>query len=386
MKICIVPTMFPKYKGDYYGPFVFNEAKALVQKGFEVHVITPHNQGAVYEEIMDGIYVHRFKWWEPKPFKALVYFKGLKDNIRLITYFISMFFSLIKANRKYNFELMHAHSTIPTGFIAAIVSKLMKIPLFITAHGMDIYNFEQYFIFRRIMLFSLNSCNKAIAVSEDLVEKIRSLGVNEDKIVHLINAVDTNRFKPSEDKSLRNEYQISNKEILILFVGYLDVFKGIFEVIDAFYELYKKNNNVRLMMVGEGPKEEKLKQKVSELGLKNVVTFTGDIAPIKIHKYYQAADIFVLPSHVKGVPVVVIEAMACGLPVVVSNTEIIEDGLNGFLIPINNPEALTMKLDILINDKYLREKFSKESLKTIDEKFNIDKKVEKLIKLYNDSL
>ncbi len=377
--------MFPKFKGDYYGPFVFNEAKKLAQKGFEVHVVTPHNEGAVYEEIIDKIYVHRFKWLEPKPFKALVYFKGLKDNIRLITYFISMFYKLFKINRKHNIQLMHAHSVIPTGFIAAVVSKLMGIPLFTTAHGMDVYNFQQYSLFRRIMIFSFNASFKSLAVSKDLVNSMEILGVKKDKIVHLINAVDREKFRPSKDRSVRNEYGIREDEILILFVGYLDDFKGIYETIDAFLDLCKNNYNIKLIMVGEGPKEEELKQRISKSDLEDVVIFTGDISPDIINKYYQSADIFVLPSHVKGVPVVVIEAMACGVPVVVSNTEIINDGINGFLVP-NNKYVLSRKLEILIKDKDLRDKFSTESLKTIDEKFNIDKKVEKLIELYKKAL
>ena len=94
MKICLVPTMFPKFKGDYYGSFVFDDARILVEKGFEVHVITQHNPNIPYEEVIDGIHVHRFRWMEPKKFKALVHFKGLTDNFRLITYLISLFFNL----------------------------------------------------------------------------------------------------------------------------------------------------------------------------------------------------------------------------------------------------------------------------------------------------
>ncbi len=386
LRICIIPTMFPRFEGDYYGPFVFNEAKALVKKGFEVHVVTPHNQGAVYEEIMDGIQVHRFRWWEPKPFKALVYFKGLKDYIRLLTYLISLFFCLIQINRKYNIEIMHAHSVIPTGFVGAIIAKLLNVPFFITAHGMDVYNFEKYSIFRHILLFSLNSGDSAIAVSEDLVEKMRFLGVDVNKIVLLMNAVDTERFKPARNKLLRNKYHIHDKELLILFVGYLDVFKGIFEILNAFHNLKNKSSNLKLMMVGGGPKESELKTLVSEFDLEDAVIFTGEVKPGIIQEYYQAADIFVLPSHIKGVPVVVIEAMACGLPVVVSNTEIVEDGLNGFLVPHNNSELLANKIEILVNDPVLREKFRKESIKTINKEFNINIKVEKLIKLYKNSL
>ncbi len=119
----------------------------MVKKGFEVHVVTQHNSGIPYEEIMDGIYVHRFKWLEPKEFKALVHFKGFIDNIRLITYLISLFFNLIWIIRKYNIDIIHAHSVIPTGLIGVIVAKIFRKPVFITAHGMDITNFENHNLF-----------------------------------------------------------------------------------------------------------------------------------------------------------------------------------------------------------------------------------------------
>lgn len=385
MKICIVPSMFPKYNGDYYGPFVFNEAKNLSKKGHEVHVVTPHNEGALYEEIMEGVHVHRFKWLEPKPFKALVYFKGLKDYLRLVTYLISLFLNLIIVSKKFQINILHAHSTIPNGFIAAIVSKIMGIPLFITAHGMDIYNYENYTLFRKIIQFSLNSSVNAIAVSEDLRDRMRILGVNKDKIIILRNAVDKNKFFPKKNNTFRKILNIESSDVVILFVGYLDIFKGIFETLDAFIDISKLYNNVKLIMISSGPKEYELKKIISDSNLEDRVIFAGEISPLDIPKYYQVSDIFVLPSHIKGVPVVVIEAMACGLPVIVSNTEIINNGVNGFLISHNNKDLLVKKLQILINNPHLRKKFSEESIKTIDEEFNIEKKVDKLVNLYKKS-
>ena len=94
LKICIVTTMFPKYKGDYYGSFIFGDAKELVKKGFEVHVVTQHNYGIPYEEIIDGVNVHRFKWLEPEEFKALLHFKGLNDNFRLYLSYFTFFYLL----------------------------------------------------------------------------------------------------------------------------------------------------------------------------------------------------------------------------------------------------------------------------------------------------
>ena len=379
--------MFPKYKGDYYGSFVYDEAKKLVENGIEVHVVTQHNPNIPYEEVMDGIHVHRFKWLEPKEFRALVHFKGLKDNLRLVTYVISLFFTLIKIVKKYKIDIIHAHSVIPTGLVGVIVAKIMRCPSVITSHGMDINNFDTKSIYGHLISFSLNHCDKVISVSGDLAETMKSLGITEDKIVILRNAVDTELFKPFKNMELRYKYAIGENEILILFVGYLDTFKGIFELIDAFYEINKKNKNVKLMMVGTGPKKDEIKKKVSKLNLEDFVIFTGKISPVEMYNYYQAADIFVLPSYTEGLPISVLEAMACGLPIVTTNVggipEVIEDGLNGFIINSKDENELREKLKILIKNKGLREKFGNKSIEIIHNgSMNVENKINSLVKLY----
>lgn len=400
VRVCIVTTMFPKYFGDSYGPFVFEEAKFLAKKGVEVHVITQHNQGAAYEEIMEGVHVHRFRWMEPKEFKALIYFSGFIDNLRLITYLISLFFSLIWITRRYNLEIYHAHHTIPTGFVAIIVSKFLRIPVVITAHLMDItthgadagpleniVDFESNFIFKRLITFSLNSANKIIAVSEDLAGRIRKIGINNDLMV-LRNAVDIGRFKPRKNVELRYEYGIADDEILILFIGHLEPFKGVFELITAFNEVNKSDSKTKLMLIGEGQQKQEVQKEISRFSLDDSVIFTGKVSPETIERYYQMADIFTLPSYTEGLPLVVIEAMACGLPVVVSTVggipELIEDSVNGYLIPPKNYEKLAEKLNSLVADEKLRAKFGEKALQTVDDEFNINKKVDKLKDIYAD--
>ena len=399
MKVCIVTTMFPKYKGDSYGPFVFEEAKFLVRNGVEVHVVTQHNPEAAYDEEVDGIKVHRFRWLEPKKFKALIYFHGLKDNFRLLTYLISLFFNLMWICNKYDIDVIHAHHTIPTGFVGVIIGKIMRIPVVTTAHLMDITthgtdegplenikDFESNFFFRRLLIFTLNSSKKIIAVSSDLAKKINQMEIDPQKIIVLRNAVDISRFKPIKNVEMRKKYNIQEKEILILFIGHLEPFKGIFELLDAFYEINKKNQNVKLVIIGEGHSEMEVKEIVNKYNLKENITFTGKVSPEVIQNFYQMADIFTLPSYTEGLPLVVIEAMACGLPVVVSCVggipEIVKNNVNGFLVPPRNKEKLAQNLELLINNRELREKFGKKSFEAIDEEFNINKKIDKFIKLY----
>ncbi|BDZ71827.1 glycosyltransferase [Methanobacterium petrolearium] len=393
MKICIVTTMFPKFLGDYYGSFIFDEVKALADQGFEIHVVTQHNHGIPYEEIMEGIHIHRFRWIEPKQFRALVHFHGLMDTFRMVTYVISLFFNLIKIIRKYKIQIIHAHSVIPTGFMASIVSKIMHKPLFITAHGMDINNFENSRIFNYFISYSLNSSFRSIAVSEDLAKKMRLMVNDNNKIVVIRNAVDTDRFNPTKNTIIREKFNIKDEDILLLFVGYLDEFKGIFELVNAFSQLNAGNKNVKLMVVGVGPKKEDLLKILTKMGIENQVIFTGMIEHHKIHKYYQSADIFVLPSYTEGggPPLVVMEAMACGLPIIVTNvggmSEGIEEDVNGFIVPPKNVKELNKKLNILIENEDLRKKFGNNSFKIIGEYSTIlGKKTENLINLYGNQI
>ncbi|MEN6293488.1 MAG: glycosyltransferase, partial [Methanobacterium sp.] len=309
-------------------------------------------------------------------------------NFRLLTYVISIFFNLIIVSRKYNFDILHAHSAIPTGLIGVIVAKILKKPIFITVHGMDVNNFMKNLPFRMLIQFSLNNSAQIITVSKDLAENIKSLHINHEKITILRNSVNIQQFKPIKNKNIRYKHGIGKEDILVLFVGYLDVFKGIFELVDSFNEI--KQENIKLMIVGTGPKKYELKDRVHKLGLEKTVIFTGNLKPEEMHNYYQAADIFTLPSYTEGLPISILEAMSCGTPVIATNVggipEIIDDNINGFIIPPKNKKILKDKLNILIKDAKLREYFAKNSIIKIKREFNIDQKIDKLTALYYNKL
>ena len=142
------------------------------------------------------------------------------------------------------------------------------------------------------------------------------------KIIH--NAVDYEKFKINTEKrnQIRQEFNIENK-LVVGNVGRFTTQKNHAFLIDIFYEIYKKNNNAVLMLVGNGEKEQQIKQKVKKLGIQNCVLFMGYRS--NVNELMQAMDMFLMPSLYEGLPVVAIEAQAAGLPCFMSKDVITEE-------------------------------------------------------------
>jgi len=171
------------------------------------------------------------------------------------------------------------------------------------------------------------------------------------------NGIDTEHFKFDEKlrNKIRGHYHVNNDDFVIAFVGRLSYDKGIYELLKAIYEIKSMNiRNIKALFIGFTPKEENIKiQKfIDELRLSNSVELVGvreDVLP-----YYCAADAFVLPSYQEGLPLALLEAMACGLPVIVSDVGgipfVIEDGKDGILVKPRDTKNLVSKLEWCIKN------------------------------------
>jgi len=197
-----------------------------------------------------------------------------------------------------------------------------------------------------------------LATTQDAKEALIEEGVNKEKIKIIYSGVDTTRFRPSNR---------SGKIINILFVGRLEKYKGIYNLLKAFIKIQKNHKNIHLSIVGKGSEEEKLKKIVKEKKLENKVSF--EIVPYhKIHKVYRNADIFVAPSKDTSTwkeqfGYVLVEAMACGLPVITTNAgsipEVVKDA--AIIIPQNDTKRITDELEMLLKSKRKREQLGKKA-------------------------
>jgi glycosyltransferase involved in cell wall biosynthesis len=187
-----------------------------------------------------------------------------------------------------------------------------------------------------------------VSISDAIHAELRDSGIAEERIWDIPNGVDTDHFRPAGDQertAIRRELQLAGAPLAI-FAGRLVTEKGIDKLIDAWPRVLRSLPDAQLLLVGEGAERPALEIRVRQLSLAHRVRFIAsqaDVAP-----YLRAADAFVLPSYAEGMPIALLEAMACGLPCIATavggSTQLIDDGVTGRLVPPGDTSALAGSL------------------------------------------
>lgn len=232
------------------------------------------------------------------------------------------------------FCLVHAHR-LDTGFTGAILKDEYYMPLIITCHGSDIYDFPFRDDFRyTIAIYTPSKVNHVITVRRSDAEKLLSLGLPSNKLSIIPNGFDDNLFQPIPEQSTREKLGLPLNKKILLSVGTLHEVKGYEYLIDAMYMISRVRNDIIAVIVGSGPLETKLREKIKKLSLKQRVILVGWEPHNKIPLWMNASDIFVLPSLNEGFPTVIPEAT--------------------FLIAGSNPPlSLVRKIEKTRNVRYL---------------------------------
>ena len=269
-------------------------------------------------------------------------------------------------------NLLHAHFSSGPAATARAVSRLTGIPFGFTAHAYDLFKEPVDYEFLK------QKCRDAAfvrCISEFNRRYIlENTGLDGENFHTIPCGVDTNRFSP--DSMKRKEVR---KEKVILTVASLIPPKGLSYLLDALSDPAVKRLGYRSIILGDGPMNDELVRKARDLGVD--VDFMGGVPNEEIGNFYRSSEIFVLPcvtasdGHHDGLPVVLMEAMASGLPVISSDIsgipELIEDGVSGILVPEKDTAALSRSIYTLLTERGLREKFSVEGRKKVVEKFEI---------------
>ncbi|MDH3314155.1 MAG: glycosyltransferase family 4 protein [Gammaproteobacteria bacterium] len=318
MKILTFSTLYPNAARPGHGIFVQTQLRQLLAQGtVESRVVAPvpwfpwsnplFGQYAVFsrsprEERRYGIDVIHPRYVSvPKLGMSLAPFLLAAGAYSAVKRIIRL---------GYDFEIIDAHYFYPDGVAAAMMGRWLNIPVVITARGTDINLLPQFAFPRRMILWAARRAAALVTVSTALKTALVQLGVDANKISVLRSGVDTRLFHPVDRASQRARLGLTGT--VLLMVGNLVALKGHDVVLRALREF----SGACLFIIGEGREERSLKQLACVLGIQDRVRFLGAMPQEQLADYYGAADALVLASSREGWPNVLLEAMACGTPVV----------------------------------------------------------------------
>ena len=327
---------FPPHFGGV-GVHIHTLSKKLVEEGHEVYVITyPHKE----IKDIDGIHVIGTKGLNIPGVRGLMFKKNAKKALE----------NLLK---KEDIDIIHGHYLFPAGAAAVEVGKKHNIKTYVTAHGSDMFElYKSQPWIRSTIRNVLKGADGVFAVSNALKHEIVATGVVgiADKIRLSWNSVDIDKFSPKQNTTFKDENKLTDKPI-VMFVGNLIKRKNVDSLLEA-----KKiaNSDYYLVVVGDGPLYKNLTKKVKEENIRDVI-FTGSRSDVE--NIIPSCDVLVLPSFSESFGLVLIEALACGKPVIGSDvggiTEIINDDVGLFVNP-NKVSSIAKAIDTMVNDEQLR--------------------------------
>lgn len=357
-KLLVTASTFPRWIDDTEPRFVLDLCIKLT-KYFDVTVLVPMALGAKESEILEGVKVIRYHYFPIHRLETLCYpgaivprIREKKSRIVLVPFlFIVLYVNLFKLLPK--FDVVHAHWLIPQGIMQSFFHK----PYIVTGHGGDVTSLNGGLI-KKLKKRCLNRANAVTVVSEHLKAEVQKL--YDFKGIEVI-SMGCNLHNFGKQYYQPNYFKQEGKKV-ILFVGRLAEKKGVTYLIQAMQSI-----DAVLVIVGDGFLKRVLMEQAKGMG--NKVRFWGSKTHEELKVIYASADILAVPSvtakdgDMEGVPTVIMEAMASGLPIVATKsggiTNIIEDGKTGLLCEEKSVFQLIDKICALLDDEKLCKKISK---------------------------
>lgn len=290
---------------------------------------------------------------------------------------------------------MIVHSRNLSAQEASVIAFLAGVPARVhSEHGRDIHDLAgdtpKYLWLRR---FCQPFVHRYIPLSQDLESWLCEIvGVPVNKIAQIYNGVDSERFQPASEVQRRLPYDgfVSEQAIVIGTVGRLERVKDQLTLVRAFVELLKIapqwSTSVKLVLVGDGSTRTRIETEVSSSGIADKVWITGsrDDVPALM----AGMDVFVLPSVSEGISNTILEAMACGLPVIATrvggNPELVMNGVTGVLVPPEDPIAMAEALLQYLDQPNLRQRHGRAGRERVEASFSMDAMVQRYLMVYDD--
>ncbi|MDE2027996.1 MAG: glycosyltransferase family 4 protein [Candidatus Omnitrophica bacterium] len=340
IKILAITNLFPNCAEKNRGVFNRQQFRYL-DRLCQLKVVAPlplikySSRQVPMKEIIDEIETYHPRYLViPKTLRSLYGY----------TFFLGILRTIYEIKKNFTFEVIFSTWAYPDAFGAYLAARMLKKPLVIKVHGSDVNILGQFPLRRRMMMAAFRYAYKIIAVSEPLKQKIVEWGIPSEKVVVVSNGVNTELFHSMKRAECRKKLSLSLSEKIVLYVGNLEPVKGPDILIEAFK---KMPAGVKLMMIGKGGMEKSLKEKVKLLSMEDRVFFLGSKPHNELPVWFNAVDIFCLASRNEGCPNVILEALACQVPVVATRVGGIPELMTesaGEMVEPQNPEALAYAL------------------------------------------
>lgn len=385
----ITPGWLPVHRNFGAGGIevhVHHLVKGLVKRGHKITIITTMHPEKLKKEKIDNLNIF---FVGDSPLRCTE--KFYQESVVLFN----------QLNQKENFEIVHTQDYAGYGY----AKYDNEVPLVITSHGTPINMLKSiirvgYFrSFIRVPFWIkchffmepllLKNSSRIIAVANELAKDIEEqYKIPEEKIIVISNGIDVEQFKPKNLSTLKQDLGIKEEKI-VLFVGVISKQKGLHILLKALKHVLEYRDDVRLIIVGQGHHLKKIKCLTEDLKIKQNVIFTGRISNEDLPEYYNIADIIVVPSTgAEGLPVVIVESMATGKPVIASKIggipTAIEHFKEGILVEPRNSNELSEKILELLNNREMAENLGKAGRKKALEQFSLDRMIEQTIKVYEE--
>jgi glycosyltransferase involved in cell wall biosynthesis len=328
-------------------------------------VLTPHAPGVQERWQEDGVQAISFRY-APESYEVLGYSRSLSsdETIRLGAGLVTPLYvaaarralnRLLSGN---NFDLLHAHWVVPNGLVSAPVAD--RVPLAIGLHGSDVFLAERPLV-RRFVGRALGRSRLVTGCSPELVDRVCALGFERERARVIPYGVDTEKFSPGADRqtSWRDRLEIPAEAVVGLSVGRMVTKKGYHVLMETLAEVMALDPDLHLVLAGGGDRLAELER--AALPWRDRVHFPGAVLRDALPDLYRAADFFLLPAvhdakgNVDGLPNVILEAMATGLPVVASRISgiplAISDGVEGLLVEEKDPTRLLEAIAQLVGNQ-----------------------------------
>ena len=360
------------------GAFLLALARGQQTLGYEVRVVAPHGAGLVERDVVGGVEVVRYRYGtddqETLAYAGTMHEQALRSwaaRWRLLQFIRASRRAVRRECAAFAPDVVHVHWWVPGGF-AVWPGNPAGRPMVLTSHGTDLFLLDRFPAARRIAGPIFRAAGQVTVISSPLVERVERLGVPAERITVLPMPLTADRFShgPPQERDQGR----------MLFVGRLIERKGAEFAIRAVAELRRQGRAARLTVVGDGAERPRLEALVKELGLGDAVELAGALSHDAVAGHYRSAGVLLMPAvtdwkgEQEGFGMVLVEAMASGLPIVATRSggiaDVVTDGATGLLVAERDPVGLAAAAARLLDDPALAGRLADAARAELDARFS----------------